>query len=599
MGGLGMRWVWRFFFRGSGRRHDVSADLVGSLFFDQRRERDLRDNVCREHLLDEGRRLFDDHALFPEEGIHMHEMYRALQKGSLHLSNMMESADLHNLCVAVLEAANSTNDKKNNDSDNNNSSRRRRHQAIDRETFATLYVDMILQLELLPKRDKPPRPHLVIANTTTAADDDATTTTTATHQAKSFQYKMDSLARYIDECDSLGWKITRYRERHLVELGWLRMVTGTVLMRPGLWQQMLFALGTAALTTAITVLTLLACNVGTDRAGSCRGGDGLSTLQLSSLKKLDVGRMMASETILGLIMGLFVEKAVKIWWCLRLDQLQGLFNIICSMVLRAAIYFPHANNSSDAHARLTILRYGCASIALLFKDARELDCWTTGEYATYQIDNIDFAAEGLLTSEEVERLRAMPTGAGSRSQVIFVWLASFFTKLCLDGKLPMPLENQNEMLRSCEEARNKIGEIMATVSMQYPLEYTHLVVLMYKTAILLLAVETGLILGFSGCAPDGDGNDFWLYLCTRSLLLVAIPVVYQGLGMIRNMIQNPFVPTSATSYSWKVFHARVANEARSLLLAGRRPPYVPRERKFPANLPPQYIERQISSAMYE
>lgn len=267
-------------------------------------------------------------------------------------------------------------------------------------------------------------------------------------------------------------------------------------------------------------------------------------------------------------------------------------------MLRAAIYFPHANNESDMRARLTILRYGCASIALLFKDARELDCWTAGEYDRYQIDDIAFSAEGLLTADEEERLRNMATGAGSRSQVIFVWLASYFTKLCLDGKLPMPLENQNEMLRCCEEARNKIGEIMAVVSTQYPLEYTHLVVLMYKTAIILLAVETGLILGISGCSGKDD-RLFWLYFFTRSLLLIAIPIVYQGLGMIRYAIQNPFVPTSATSYSWKVFHARVSNESRDLLRAGRTPPYVPSQRKAPAVLPPQFIERQISSAMYE
>ena len=371
-------------------------------------------------------------------------------------------------------------------------------------------------------------------------------------------------------------------------------LTGTVLHRPGMWYELMFALGTAAVTAAIAVLVLLVRNVGTEYAGGCA-----SSLKLDSLKPLDVGRKMASETVLGLIMGLFVEKAVKIWWSLRLDQLQGLFNIICSMVLRSAIYFPHANNPSDQRARLTILRYGCASIALLFKDARELDCWTVGEYQRCQINDIAFAAEGLLTSEEAERLRSMATGAGSRSQIVFVWLASYFTKLCLDGKLPMPLENQNDMLRRCEEARNKIGEIMAVVSTQYPLEYTHLVVLMYKTAILLLAVETGLILGISGCSGRDDRRLFWLYFFTRSLLLIAIPIVYQGLGMIRNTIQNPFVPTSATSYSWKVFHARVTNEARDLLRAGRTPPYVPGQRKAVAVLPPQFIERQISSAMYE
>lgn len=188
-----------------------------------------------------------------------------------------------------------------------------------------------------------------------------------------------------------------------------------------------------------------------------------------------------------------MSKTVDIWWEIRHGQLQTVLNTLDSMSLRMAIYFP-GTSKEDMEAKEQILRYGALSIKLLFKEAREIDAWTVEDRLTSGCDNLlDLEKEGLLTRQE----RHLLTHCPCRSQVVWVWLASYITRLCLDGKMPDPLRNQEYFLSECIQARNAIANVLARINTQFPLSYTHLVVFMVKLLLFVHAVVAGYILGLA------------------------------------------------------------------------------------------------------
>jgi len=71
-----------------------------------------------------------------------------------------------------------------------------------------------------------------------------------------------------------------------------------------------------------------------------------------------------------------------------------------AMVLRTAVYFS-GNHEEDRAIRYQVLRYGILSVALFFKDARNIDANTAKERIDWEVDNLDDLVEdGLLTEHE-------------------------------------------------------------------------------------------------------------------------------------------------------------------------------------------------------
>ena len=415
-----------------------------------------------------------------------------------------------------------------------------------------------------------------------------------------FSYEVTPMLRIVRERVDTGDgrtinKVARYKERDLFRFGYLRLFKGTVFANPFLVWQMI---GLWVLAFVVAAFVCLFSKM----HGSGHHTDG------SSAPAIDVDSLTdASETLqelVAFVLGFFLTKTVDIWWDLRLKYLQELFNVVDNMCMRMAIYFPH-DTKEDELARETVLRYGLLSLALLFKDAREVDAWTLGEHADLGVSDLsDLIREGLLTKDEAARLSSH--GVAARSQLVWVWISSLFTKWCLDGRLPDPFGNQNAMLEYSERARNQIGTILAQLNMQFPLEYEHLVTIMAKLLMLLMALETGIIWGVVWFSSETDasaeeqqhGAELLTTAISQSIMLTVMPVLYQGVIDIKERISNPF-RDGYTDYSFKVFRSRLANECQAFFDAGLYPPYVPRERKAAAVLPPQFIERQISSAMYE
>lgn len=88
-----------------------------------------------------------------------------------------------------------------------------------------------------------------------------------------------------------------------------------------------------------------------------------------------VAEVMTLMLIPEYVASLYLRFTVNIWWTMRFETLQELMNVASSMAQRAAIYFPGQDEVS-VEAKETIMRYGVLSVALFWKDAREIDGWT-------------------------------------------------------------------------------------------------------------------------------------------------------------------------------------------------------------------------------
>ncbi len=332
------------------------------------------------------------------------------------------------------------------------------------------------------------------------------------HHGPHFKYEVNDMMRIVYEGQGVR-KIARYREARLVRHGWMlpKIWNVTYLASTYCWVQILLLWLAAGVVAVVVWLALYTANSKT-------------------IESLQTGLTISGQlqTLAAFILGFYLEKTINIWWTLRHDTLQQLMNIVDNMCLRMAIYFP-GHSYEDRHARETIMRYGLLSVALLFKDAREVDVWTKEEaQAAGALDLSDLIQERLLTSREAKLLRGVP----AKSQMCWVWISSLFTKWCLDGRLPDPLGNQNTMLEYSEQARNAISTILAQLNMQFPLNYSHLIVFFCKMYMIILAVEAGVTFGSS--LHHANYAD----VISKCFILTISPILYQGVLEIKGNSLN-------------------------------------------------------------
>ncbi|QDZ26097.1 hypothetical protein HOP50_20g86640 [Chloropicon primus] len=391
-----------------------------------------------------------------------------------------------------------------------------------------------------------------------------------------FKYLVDDMMRVVYEGAGVK-KIARYNEQKLVRYGWMkRKVYRTTFLASSYgWLQIFFLYGLTGFVAAMVFTLLKAVGANDRTVESLQSG-----LEISS----------TIEIFVAFLLGSFIKKTIDIWWELRHDTLQQLMNVIADMCLRMAIYFP-GKDYEDRHARETIMRYGILSLALLFQDAKKVDIWKKRQARGCGVLNLDhLQRDKLLTSREAALLHNVP----AKSQMCWVWISSLFTKWCLDGRLPDPLGNQNSMLQYSEEARNAISTILAQLTMQFPLSYSYLIVFFCKVYMGTLAVEAGVTAGSS--LLQGQTN--YATLLTKCFALTVSPIVYQGLLELKERVSNPF-RNNMQDYSLKMFHARLRNECTGFFKCAMEPPYTTPEDPEPSRLPPQFIERQVNTAMYD
>ena len=280
-----------------------------------------------------------------------------------------------------------------------------------------------------------------------------------------FTYEVTVFQRRIFEDAWRVPKIVRQNEAQMARFGFLiGGAEGTVFHSAFLWGQLLLCMVIAAGTLVIVYFYLVLY-------GKYKTYVWAERDIIQAFEDLIELKTVASLTdnfvdLAAFLLGMYLDKMVDIWWELRHGTMQEMINIVSSQCMRAAVYFPHKTPTSRANKEL-LLRYGTLSLALFWRDAHEIDAWDVRTRKKFHLDDLDdLVAEGLLTKDEQLLLRDCPV----KSQVIWTWIGSLWTKWILDGRLPDASHDlQSELLSECEEAANRIRSMLARINTQFPL----------------------------------------------------------------------------------------------------------------------------------
>lgn len=396
-------------------------------------------------------------------------------------------------------------------------------------------------------------------------------------------------------------QVIRDSEARLFNFGFLFLLRGTVLQSWFYWTQLASLIGISVVALIISYFYSSPFHCHSKHCAEFHEYRWNQRDFVQVYEDLDLLEIIVSVMTIMLVpeyvASLYLRFTVNIWWTLRFKTLQELMNVASSMAQRAAIYFP-GQDSDSLVAKETIMRYGVLSVALFWKDAREIDAWTMDFREKKCVDDLsDLVQGGLLSEAEAHLLQTeYPT---VKSQVVWVWLASFWTKLCLDGKLPAPnAKIQGEMLKKCTHASDQIRTMLARLNTQYPSQYGHIVAAWIKVGFFVSACITGYVSAIAIIT-----RYYWYVAVCFAQLIITI-LFYQGILQVKEHINNPFLDQKC-DFPWQLFHARLVRQCVALYEAGSQPPYVvppgsdgdvPKDmRRKPAQMPPQLPTVQISS----
>ncbi|KAL1522857.1 hypothetical protein AB1Y20_017824 [Prymnesium parvum] len=255
------------------------------------------------------------------------------------------------------------------------------------------------------------------------------------------------------------------------------------------------------------------------------------------------------------LLGPYVGLSVARWWQMRLDLVGGVWGAVADLNFYAAVFF-NSGSVADREARALNLRYGLAAHALLYLGARGND-------------NLDELVEdGLLLPEEAAALDGLP----SKSQMVFQWVAEFWTK-ALDPdsdfattRSPHVFFIAPAVLKRCMDARGAAGGALALVYTQLPFPYVHLLSLLVEVACVVNAICSGAHTGYVLSEPTCTGNAVpssahrfryeiqegcppalmvYSFAATGMIIAgwlitaVSYPIIYHGLLSIGIMVSNP------------------------------------------------------------
>lgn len=391
-------------------------------------------------------------------------------------------------------------------------------------------------------------------------------------------------------------QVVRDREERLFNFGYLFLWRGTVYESRFYWAQLiaLLLISIAAMVISYFYSTCQSVHCAEFHEYRWRQRDFVQVYEDLDLLEV-IADVMTTMLIPEYMASLYLRFTINIWWTMRYQTLQELMNVVSAMAQRAAIYFPGTDVESKATKEL-LMRYGVLSVALFWKDAREIDGWTMAFREKKAVDDLsDLVDGGLLTATEARLLEKEYPAV--KSQAVWVWISSLWTKLCLDGKLPASDASiQSEMLNKCCHASNQIRTMLARLNTQYPPQYGHLVAAWIKVGFFVSACITGYVSAIAII------THYYYYIAVSFVQLLITICFYQGILQVKEHTNNPFLDQKC-DFPWQLFHARLVRQCLALFKGGAQPPYVvPGEdgsvvgtRSKPAQLPPQLLVVQTTS----
>jgi len=300
-------------------------------------------------------------------------------------------------------------------------------------------------------------------------------------------------------------------------------------------------------TVRATLFMLLLLALVTAATVAIHAGD------FEELRELDTSPLQALtdqvSAFVPFVLALFVSLALSRWWALRVVALGRVFDSLANTCMMVSC---ELRTSRWKQLRLSIVKYGMASVELLVQAAREhndLD----------ELVNLD-----LITESEAEFLREYEL-LWQRPMVMWAWMMHMVIDAMDHNKTPVP--SRTAVIQQCLKARDGMANINMYLDTQLPFAYVHLITLLVNVQNLLMSLKSGLTFAVA----MATGNSF--VMIQQVLTTVIIVVIYQALLTISYMIMDPF-GDDVLDFPIGAYKVYVASSVDAMMGAGRGCPAV-------------------------
>jgi len=238
------------------------------------------------------------------------------------------------------------------------------------------------------------------------------------------------------------------------------------------------------------------------------------------------------STFLPFLFGIYLNNIFNRWWGMRTQGVSGIANSLSSM---SVIMASQLRGHVKGECKHLLLRYGLLSHELVYRAARGTDAKLA-----------DLVEAGTLTPEECGILQDLPSGP-IKAQAVWVWI-----QLLWDGLLEqkaIPWHVHQVVLRIIADGRVAVKSIFTYLNTQIPFAYVHLMACLVHFNLLLLALQSGMIIGksvgiirekaTSGKLNSADTEATTL-LMSQVFYLIMVPMVYLGFLELSQEISDPF-----------------------------------------------------------
>jgi len=274
---------------------------------------------------------------------------------------------------------------------------------------------------------------------------------------------------------------------------------------------------------------------------------------LEELGQLDISPLQALadqvSAFVPFALALFVSLTLSRWWALRVVALGKVFDSLANTCM---IVSSELRSSKWKDLRLSIVKYGMASIELLVQAAREVE-------HLEELVTLD-----LITESEADFLREYEL-LWQRPMVIWAWMMHAIIDAMDHDKTPVP--SRTAVIQQCLNARDGMANINMYLDTQLPFAYVHLITLLVNVQNLLMGLKSGLT--FAVAIPTN--NTF--VMLQQVLTTVIIVVIYQALLTISYMIMDPF-GDDVLDFPIGAYKVYVASIVDAMMGAGRGCPAV-------------------------
>mmetsp|Transcript_91481 Transcript_91481/g.175408 ORF Transcript_91481/g.175408 Transcript_91481/m.175408 type:complete len:531 (+) Transcript_91481:2-1594(+) len=230
------------------------------------------------------------------------------------------------------------------------------------------------------------------------------------------------------------------------------------------------------------------------------------------------------NSIVPLLVGLYLEVSLWRWWALRCDACGNLCDCITEITSLASCFIPHEGLTQDV--RFNVARWSMASLFLIKEAARGRDSKTTAECAI---------KKGVLTEQEVAVFEDVHPYV--RSMVMWSWIARAVNDNLMKSTGPEPFSNFGIIaLNVCIRARNALQVLHTYMSTALPFSYVHLVSLTVDVTTFVIGLKCSLV-----CANAlGEDPRNWQVFVYEVLHVLFVPMMYHGLLSVTYIIHDPF-----------------------------------------------------------